>query len=82
MRQAIDLVDERVPIRIDSEAFRLDQKGDAQSHTFRPSSGDVELNVWVYDCYTTSGTDQMGPMWVRLSLLDNPTGEERLSYSS
>ena len=60
MRQAIDLVDERVPIRIDSEAFRLDQKGDAQSHTFRPSSGDVNLNVWVYDCYTTSGTDPEG----------------------
>ena len=24
------------------------------------SSGDVELNVWVYDCYTTSGTDPEG----------------------
>lgn len=60
MRQAIDLVDERIPIRIDSEAFRLDQKGDAQSHTFRPSSGNVELNVWVYDCYTTSGTNPDG----------------------
>ena len=60
MRQAIDLIDERVPIRIDSEAFRLDQKGDAQSHTFRPSSGDVDLKVWVYDCYTTSGTDPDG----------------------
>ena len=35
MRQAIDLVDERIPIRIDSEAFRLDQKGEAQQHTFR-----------------------------------------------
>ena len=60
MRQAIDLVDERIPIRIDSEAFRLEQKGEAQSHTFRPSSGDVELNVWVYGCYTTSGTDPEG----------------------
>ena len=60
MRQAIDLIDERVPIRIDSEAFRLDQKGDAQSHKFRPSSGDVDLKVWVYDCYTTSGTDPDG----------------------
>lgn len=61
MRQAIDLIDERIPpIRIDSEAFRLDQKGDAQSHTFRPSSGDVELNVWVFDCYATSGTDPEG----------------------
>ncbi len=60
MRQAIDLVDERVPIPIDSDAFRLDQKGDAQTHTFRPSSGNVELTVWVYDCYTTSGTDPDG----------------------
>jgi hypothetical protein len=60
MRQAIDLVDERVPIRIDSESFRLDQKGDAQSHTFRPQSGEIELNVWVYDCYSTSGTDADG----------------------
>jgi len=60
MRQAIDLVDERVIFPIDSEAFRLDQKGDAQAHTFRPSSGNVELNVWVYDCYTTSGTNPDG----------------------
>ncbi len=60
MRQAIDLVDERIPIRIDSDAFRLDQKGEAQSHTFRPESGNVELNVWVYDCFTTSGTDPEG----------------------
>lgn len=61
MRQAIDLVDERIPLlRIDSEAFRLDQKGEAQSHTFRPSSGNVELNVWVYECYATSGTDPEG----------------------
>jgi len=60
MRQAIDLVDERVIFPIDSEAFRLDQKGDAQSHTFRPSTGNVELNVWVYDCYTTSGTNPDG----------------------
>ena len=59
MRQTIDLVDERVPIRMDSEAFRLDQKGDAIAHV-PPSSGDVELNVWVYDCYTTSGTDPDG----------------------
>lgn len=61
MRQAIDLADERIPLlRIDSEAFRLDQKGDAQSHTFRPSSGNVELNVWVYECYATSGADPEG----------------------
>lgn len=60
MRQAIDLVDERVPIRIDSDAFRLDQKGEAQSHTFRPTSGEIELNVWVYDCSITSGTDPEG----------------------
>ena len=60
MRQAIDFVDERVIVPIDSEAFRLDQKGDAQAHTFRPSSGNVELNVWVYDCYTTSGTNPDG----------------------
>ena len=60
MRQAIDLVDERVIFPIDSKAFRLDQKGDAQSHTFRPSNGNVELNVWVYDCYTTSGTNPDG----------------------
>ena len=61
MRQAIDLVDERIPLlRIDSEAFRLDQKGEAQSHTFRPSSGNVELNVWVYECYATSGADPEG----------------------
>ena len=60
MRQAIDLVDERLPIRIDSESFRLEQKGNAQLHTFRPDSGSVELNVWVYDCYTTSGTDPEG----------------------
>ena len=60
MRQAIDLVDERLPIPIDSESFRLEQKGNAQSHTFRPDSGSVELNVWVYDCYTTSGTDPEG----------------------
>ena len=60
MRQAIDLVDERVPIRIDSDAFRLDQKGDAQSHLFRPSSGNVELNVWVYDVLSTSSTDPDG----------------------
>ena len=60
MRQAIDLVDERVPIRIDSDAFRLDQKGEAQSHTFRPTSGETELNVWVYDCSITSGTDPEG----------------------
>ncbi|MDP7379462.1 MAG: AAA family ATPase, partial [Pirellulaceae bacterium] len=31
--KAIDLVDERVPIPIDSDAFRLEQKGDAQTHT-------------------------------------------------
>ena len=61
MRQAIDLVDERVPlIRIDSEAFRLDQKGEPQSHTFRPPSGNVELNVWVYECYAASGADPEG----------------------
>ena len=60
MRQAIDLVDERVPIRIDSDAFRLDQKGDAQSHLFRPNSGNVELNVWVYDVLSTSSTDPDG----------------------
>ena len=60
MRQAIDLVDERIPVRIDSEAFRLDQKGDAQQHTFRPTSGNIDLNVWVYDCVTTSGTDPEG----------------------
>ena len=61
MRQAIDLADERIPLlRIDSEAFRLDQKGEAQSHTFRPSSGNVELNVWVYECYATSGADPEG----------------------
>ena len=61
MRQAIDLADERIPLlRIDSEAFRLDQKGEAQSHTFRPSSGNVELNVWVYECYATSGVDPEG----------------------
>ena len=60
MRQAIDFVDERVIVPIDSKAFRLDQKGDAQSHTFRPSTGNVELNVWVYDCYTTSGTNPDG----------------------
>lgn len=60
MRQAIDLVDERIPIRIDSEAFRLDQKGEAQQHTFRPNSGNIDLNVWVFDCFTTSGTDPDG----------------------
>ena len=60
MRQAIDLVDERVLIRIDSDAFRLDQKGDAQSHLFRPSSGNVELNVWVYDVLSTSSIDPDG----------------------
>lgn len=60
MRQAIDLVDERVPFRIDSESFRLDQKGDEQSHLFRPTSGNIELNVWVYDCLTTSSTDPDG----------------------
>ena len=61
MRQAIDLVDDRVFFtRIDSEAFRLDQKGDAQTHTFRPNSGDVDLSVWVYDCYANSGTSTSG----------------------
>ena len=60
MRQAIDLVDERIPFRIDSESFRLQQKGDAESHTFRPESGEIELNVWVFDCYSTSGTDKDG----------------------
>tara|TARA_Y100000766_G_scaffold241994_1_gene220121 strand:- start:467 stop:1351 length:885 start_codon:yes stop_codon:yes gene_type:complete len=60
MRQAVDLVDERMPFRIDSESFRLQQKGDAESHTFRPESGEVELNVWVFDCYSTSGTDEDG----------------------
>jgi len=61
MRQAIDLVDDRVFFtRIDSEAFRLDQKGDAQTHTFRPNSGDVDLSVWVYDCYANSGTSTNG----------------------
>ena len=60
MRQAIDLVDDRVFVRIDSEAFRLDQKGDAQTHTFRPNSGDVDLSVWVYDCYANSGTNTNG----------------------
>lgn len=61
MRQAIDLVDDRVFFtRIDSEAFRLDQKGDAQTHTFRPNSGDVDLSVWVYDCYANSGTNTNG----------------------
>ena len=60
MRQAIDLVDERVPIRVDSDAFQLDQKGDAQSHLFRPTSGNVELNVWVYDVLSTSSTDPDG----------------------
>ena len=72
MRQAIDLVDERVPIRIDSEAFRLDQKEDAQPHTFRPSSGDVELNVWVYDCYTTSGTDPDGTRVAEVVVVGQP----------
>ena len=60
MRQAIDLVDERIPIRIDSEAFRLDQKGEAQQHTVRPNSGNIDLNVWIFDCFTTSGTDPDG----------------------
>ncbi|MEC7167906.1 MAG: hypothetical protein VXW14_02835, partial [Candidatus Thermoplasmatota archaeon] len=54
-------VDDRVFFtRIDSEAFRLDQKGDAQTHTFRPNSGDVDLSVWVYDCYANSGTSTNG----------------------
>ncbi len=61
MRQAIDIVDERVTfIRIDSEDFRLEQRVDAQEHTFRPSSGDVKMNVWVYDCVATSGTNSDG----------------------
>lgn len=61
MRQAIDIVDERVSfIRIDSDEFKLEQRGDAQEHTFRPSSGDVKMNVWVYDCLATSGTNSDG----------------------
>ena len=61
MRQAIDIVDERVTfIRIDSDEFKLEQRGDAQEHTFRPSSGDVKMNVWVYDCLATSGTNSDG----------------------
>ena len=55
MRQAIDVIDERSFIRIDSEDFKLEQRVDAQEHTFRPSSGDVKMNVWVYDCLATSG---------------------------
>ena len=61
MRQAIDIVDERVSfIRIDSDEFKLEQRGDAQEHTFRPSSGDVQMNVWIYDCLATSGTNSDG----------------------
>jgi len=61
MRQAIDIVDERVSfIRIDSDEFKLEQRGDAQEHTFRPSSGDVKMNVWIYDCLATSGTNSDG----------------------
>lgn len=61
MRQAIDIVDERLTfIRIDSDEFKLEQRGDAQEHTFRPSSGDVKMNVWVYDCLATSGTNSDG----------------------
>ena len=61
MRQAIDIVDDRLTfIRIDSDEFKLEQRGDAQEHTFRPSSGDVKMNVWVYDCLATSGTNSDG----------------------
>jgi len=61
MRQAIDIVDERLTfIRIDSDEFKLEQRGGAQEHTFRPSSGDVKMNVWVYDCLATSGTNSDG----------------------
>jgi len=61
MRQAIDIVDERLTfIRIDSDEFKLEQRGNAQEHTFRPSSGDVKMNVWVYDCLATSGTNSDG----------------------
>lgn len=61
MRQAIDIVDDRLTfIRIDSDEFKLEQRGNAQEHTFRPSSGDVKMNVWVYDCLATSGTNSDG----------------------
>ena len=61
MRQAIDLVDERVQsIRIDSSSFNLEMKENAQEHIFRSTSKDVELKVWVFDCYTTSGINPDG----------------------
>ena len=61
MRQAIDILDERLLFPpIDSEDFKLEQRVDAQEHTYRPSSGDVKMNVWVYDCLTTLGTNPDG----------------------
>tara|TARA_B100000768_G_scaffold180316_1_gene199932 strand:+ start:296 stop:1183 length:888 start_codon:yes stop_codon:yes gene_type:complete len=61
MRQAIDIVDERLTfIRIDSDEFRLEQRGEAQEHTFRPSSGEVKMKVWVYDCLAKTGTNSDG----------------------
>lgn len=61
MRQAIDIVDQRISwVPIDSEDFRLEQRADAQEHTFRPPSGDVKMNVWVYDCIASSGTNSDG----------------------
>ena len=61
MRQAIDILDERLLFpQIDSEDFKLEQRVDAQEHTYRPSSGDVKMNVWVYDCLTTLGTNPDG----------------------
>ena len=61
MRQAIDILDERLLFPpIDSEDFKLEKRVDAQEHTYRPSSGDVKMNVWVYDCLTTLGTDPDG----------------------
>ena len=61
MRQAIDIVDQRISwVPIDSEDFKLEQRVNAQEHTFRPPSGDVKMNVWVYDCLATSGTNSDG----------------------
>ncbi len=61
MRKAIDILDERLLFPpIDSEDFKLEKRVDAQEHTYRPSSGDVKMNVWVYDCLTTLGTDPDG----------------------
>ena len=61
MRQAIDILDERLLFPpIDSEDFKLEKRVDAQEHTYRPSSGDVKMNVWVYDCLTTLGTNPDG----------------------